>query len=429
MQEIQGQHLVYLVLTEICYSIYLFLLLYFLLCIWGWISIYAAVYNEESASIFSLNEEYGKQGFFILGGLLIIFFTMITNYRIWTNFAPLWYALSILLLVLVLLIGKKVGGARSWFGLGGFSLQPSEVGKFATALMLAFYAGLPRKTMKNWRDRAIGFLILGTPGLLIALQPDMGSTLVYLSLVFVVYRAGMPGYYIGIVLGCVVLAIGGLILPLSTSLIILAGLAIMTFLLLPKQRKYILYNLFFTSVSSAILYGVGFIMEKILAPHQQIRIKVLLGLEDDPSGAGYNTLQSLIAIGSGGWTGKGFLNGTQTKLDFVPAQSTDYIFCTIGEEWGFMGTFLLMVAFALLIGRIIWLAERQKDNFSRYYGYGVASIFFTHWVINIGMTIGLFPTVGIPLPFFSYGGSSLWGFTILLFIFIKLDGERQNRLS
>ncbi len=403
--------------------------LYFLLCIWGWISIYAAVYNEESASIFSLNEEYGKQGFFILGGLLIIFFTMITNYRIWTNFAPLWYALSILLLVLVLLIGKKVGGARSWFGLGGFSLQPSEVGKFATALMLAFYAGLPRKTMKNWRDRAIGFLILGTPGLLIALQPDMGSTLVYLSLVFVVYRAGMPGYYIGIVLGCVVLAIGGLILPLSTSLIILAGLALMTFLLLPKQRKYILYNLFFISVSSAILYGVGFIMEKILAPHQQIRIKVLLGLEDDPSGAGYNTLQSLIAIGSGGWTGKGFLNGTQTKLDFVPAQSTDYIFCTIGEEWGFMGTFLLMVAFALLIGRIIWLAERQKDNFSRYYGYGVASIFFTHWVINIGMTIGLFPTVGIPLPFFSYGGSSLWGFTILLFIFIKLDGERQNRLS
>ena len=403
--------------------------LYFLLCIWGWISIYAAVYNEESASIFSFNEEYGKQGFFILGGLLIIFFTMITNYRIWTNFAPLWYALSILLLVLVLLIGKKVGGARSWFGLGGFSLQPSEVGKFATALMLAFYAGLPRKTMKNWRDRAIGFLILGTPGLLIALQPDMGSTLVYLSLVFVVYRAVMPGYYIGIVLGCVVLAIGGLILPLSTSLIILAGLAIMTFLLLPKQRKYILYNLFFTSVSSAILYGVGFIMEKILAPHQQIRIKVLLGLEDDPSGAGYNTLQSLIAIGSGGWTGKGFLNGTQTKLDFVPAQSTDYIFCTIGEEWGFMGTFLLMVAFALLIGRIIWLAERQKDNFSRYYGYGVASIFFTHWVINIGMTIGLFPTVGIPLPFFSYGGSSLWGFTILLFIFIKLDGERQNRLS
>jgi len=403
--------------------------LYFLLCIWGWISIYAAVYNEESASIFSLNEEYGKQGLFIIGGLLIIFFTMISNYRIWTNFAPLWYALSIILLILVLFIGKKIGGARSWFGLGGFSLQPSEVGKFATALMLAFYAGLPRKNMKNWRDRIIGLAILGLPGLLIALQPDMGSTLVYLSLVFVVYRAGMPGYYIGIVLGAGALAIAGLVLPLSYSLPGLGVIAVLTFLFLPKERRYYFYNAFFTAMSTVIVYGVGFVMEKVLAPHQQVRIKLILGLEDDPSGAGYNTLQSLIAIGSGGWTGKGFLNGTQTKLDFVPAQSTDYIFCTVGEELGFLGTFLLMVLFALLIGRIIWLSERQKDNFSRFYGYGVASIFFTHWVINIGMTIGLFPTVGIPLPFFSYGGSSLWGFTLLLFIFIKLDGERQNRLS
>ena len=403
--------------------------LYFLLCIWGWISIYAAVYNEESASIFSLNEEYGKQGLFIIGGLLIIFFTMISNYRIWTNFAPLWYALSIILLILVLFIGKKIGGARSWFGLGGFSLQPSEVGKFATALMLAFYAGLPRKNMKNWRDRIIGLAILGLPGLLIALQPDMGSTLVYLSLVFVVYRAGMPGYYIGIVLGAGALAVAGLVLPLSYSLPGLGVIAVLTFLFLPKERRYYFYNAFFTAMSTVIVYGVGFVMEKVLAPHQQVRIKLILGLEDDPSGAGYNTLQSLIAIGSGGWTGKGFLNGTQTKLDFVPAQSTDYIFCTVGEEWGFLGTFLLMVLFALLIGRIIWLSERQKDNFSRFYGYGVASIFFTHWVINIGMTIGLFPTVGIPLPFFSYGGSSLWGFTLLLFIFIKLDGERQNRLS
>jgi len=403
--------------------------LYFLLCIWGWISIYAAVYNEESASIFSLDQEYGKQGLFIVGGLLIIFFTMITNYRIWTNFAPLWYALSILLLILVLFVGKKIGGARSWFGLGGFSLQPSEVGKFATALMLAFYASLPKNTMTNWRDRVIGLSILGVPGILIALQPDMGSTLVYLSLVFVMYRAGMPGYYIGITLACVALAIAGLVLPLNTALLVLGILALLVFLFLPKQRRFLLYNAFFTTIAATIIYGVGIVMEQILAPHQQVRIKVLLGLENDPSGAGYNTLQSLIAIGSGGWTGKGFLNGTQTKLDFVPAQSTDYIFCTVGEEWGFLGTFLLMLAFGLLIGRIIWLSERQKDNFSRFYGYGVASIFFTHWVINIGMTIGLFPTVGIPLPFFSYGGSSLWGFTLLLFIFIKLDGERQNRLS
>jgi rod shape determining protein RodA len=239
----------------------------------------------------------------------------------------------------------------------------------------------------------------------------------------------MPGYYIGITLASVALAIAGLVLPLNTALLVLGILALLVFLFLPKQRRFLLYNAFFTAISAIVIYGAGIVMEQILAPHQQVRIKVLLGLENDPSGAGYNTLQSLIAIGSGGWTGKGFLNGTQTKLDFVPAQSTDYIFCTVGEEWGFLGTFLLMLAFGLLIGRIVWLAERQKDNFSRFYGYGVASIFFTHWVINIGMTIGLFPTVGIPLPFFSYGGSSLWGFTLLLFIFIKLDGERQNRLS
>ena len=400
--------------------------LYFLLCIWGWISIYAAVYNEESASIFSLDQEYANRT--SLWRALIIFFTMITNYRIWTNL-PAVVCIEHSAFDPSLPVGKKIGGARSWFGLGGFSLQPSEVGKFATALMLAFYASLPRKTMKNWRDRILGLSILGMPGILIALQPDMGSTLVYLSLIFVVYRAGMPGYYIGIVLAGVALAVAGLVLPLTTALLALGILAFLVFLFLPKQRRFLLYNAFFTTVSAAIMYGVGFVMEQILAPHQQVRIKVLLGLENDPSGAGYNTLQSLLAIGSGGWTGKGFLEGTQTQLDFVPAQSTDYIFCTVGEEWGFLGTFLLMLAFGLLIGRIIWLAERQKDNFSRFYGYGVASIFFTHWVINIGMTIGLFPTVGIPLPFFSYGGSSLWGFTLLLFIFIKLDGERQNRLS
>lgn len=403
--------------------------IYFLLCIWGWISIYAAVYNQESSSIFSLDQEYGKQSLWILGSLFIIFFTLITNYRVWTNLAPLWYGISILLLVLVLFFGKKIGGARSWFGVGGFSLQPSEIGKFATALMLASYASMPRRTMKNWRSRILGLLIITLPGLLIALQPDLGSTLVYLSLVLVLYRAGMPGYYLGIILLAALVAVIGLILPWQTSLLSLGGVSLLAFLFLPKARRYYLLNMLFSGFSAAIMFGAGIIMEKVLAPHQQIRIKVLLGLEDDPSGAGYNTLQSLIAIGSGGWTGKGFLNGTQTKLDFVPAQSTDYIFCTVGEEWGLLGTLFLVFAFALLIGRIIWLAERQKDNFSRFYGYGVASIFFTHWMINIGMTIGLFPTVGIPLPFFSYGGSSLWCFTLLLFIFIKLDGERQNRLS
>ena len=403
--------------------------LYAFLCLWGWISIYAAVYDETAHSIFSMDQEYGKQSIWILGGLLIIAFVFTTNYRVWTNFAPIWYAIMMVLLVLVLFVGKKIGGARSWFGLGSFSLQPSEMGKFATALMLAFYASLPKKSIKNWSNRIIALLIILTPGLLIALQPDLGSTLVYLSLVLVLYREGMPGYYIGSVLVLIALSIAGLILELKTALIALASLSAIALLLLPKTVRFIASNLALLTLSSAVVFAVGKVMENVLAPHQQVRIKVLLGLEDDPSGAGYNTLQSLIAIGSGGWTGKGFLNGTQTKLNFVPEQSTDYIFCTVGEEWGYLGTLLLMLSFALLIGRIIWLAERQKDTFSRVYGYSIASIFFTHWLINVGMTIGLVPTVGIPLPFFSYGGSSLWGFTLLLFIFVKLDAERWNRLS
>lgn len=403
--------------------------LYFFLCLWGWLSIYAAVYDEDSHNIFNLSKEYGKQSLWIAGGIGIILLVFVTNYRVWTNFAPIWYALSIVLLLAVLIVGKEIGGARSWFGLGGFSLQPSEVGKFATALMLAFYAGLPRKSFEKWSHRIVGLAIVLTPGLLIAIQPDLGSTLVYLSLVLVLYREGMPGYYIGGVLIMVVLSIAGLILELQTALIILGSISLITLLILPKKTKPIIANLSLLAVSSSIVFAVGRVMENVLAPHQQVRIKVLLGLEDDPSGAGYNTLQSLIAIGSGGWMGKGFLNGTQTKLHFVPEQSTDYIFCTVGEEWGFLGTLLLMVSFALLIGRILWLAERQKDTFSRVYGYAVASIFFSHWIINIGMTIGLVPTIGIPLPFFSYGGSSLWGFTLLLFIFVKLDAERWNRLS
>ena len=403
--------------------------LYFFLCLWGWLSIYAAVYDEDSHNIFNLSKEYGNQSLWRAGGIGIILLLFVTTYRLWTTFAPLRYALSIVLLLAVLIVGKEIGGARSWFGLGGFSLQPSEVGKFATALMLAFYAGLPRKSFEKWPHRIVGLAIVLTPGLLIAIQPDLGSTLVYLSLVLVLYREGMPGYYIGGVLIMVVLSITGLILELQTALIILGSISLITLLILPKKTKPIIANLSLLAVSSSIVFAVGRVMENVLAPHQQVRIKVLLGLEDDPSGAGYNTLQSLIAIGSGGWMGKGYLNGTQTKLHFVPEQSTDYIFCTVGEEWGFLGTLLLMVSFALLIGRILWLAERQKDTFSRVYGYAVASILISHWIINIGMPIGLVPTIGIPLPFFSYGGSSLWGFTLLLFIFVKLDAERWNRLS
>jgi len=404
-------------------------LLYSILVLWGWISIYAAVYNEEAGSIFNMTQEYGKQLIFMLTSLVIIGAILISNYRMWTNFAPLWYFLTMLLLIGVLFVGKKIGGARSWYGIGSFSLQPSELAKFATALMMGYYMSLPRTDVRKWPNRVVAASIFVLPALLIGLQPDVGSSLVFVSLILVLYREGMPGYYIGIALAGIALSVIGLIFPLKWVLLGLLITSILVFLMLPKRRGYFFLNGLGLLLSSGIVFAVGQIMENLLAPHQQVRIRVLLGLENDPSGAGYNTLQSLIAIGSGGWTGKGFLDGTQTKLNFVPAQSTDYIFCTIGEEWGFLGSALLMSLFALLIGRIIWLADKQKDTFSRVYGYALASILFTHWIINIGMTIGLVPTIGIPLPFFSYGGSSLWGFTILLFIFVKLDAERWNRLS
>ena len=404
-------------------------LAYIFLVFSGWMSIYAAVYNEEANSIFDTTQEYGKQGLFLGISLIIGIGILVSNFKLWTNFAPLWYFLSLCLLIGVLFFGKKIGGARSWYSLGGFSLQPSELAKFATALMLGFYIALPKTDVKTWSHRLVAALIFILPAFIISLQPDIGSSLIYIGLIAVLYREGMPGYYIGIVLALVALGVIGLIYPLKWTLATVFIFSLIALAILPKKRFYFLLNGIALTLSSITLFTVGQVMENVLAPHQQIRIKVLLGLENDPSGAGYNTLQSLIAIGSGGWTGKGFLNGTQTKLNFVPAQSTDYIFCSIGEEWGFLGSALLLGIFALLIGRIVWLSEKQKDTFSRVYGYAIAVILFSHWIINIGMTIGLVPTIGIPLPFFSYGGSSLLGFTILLFVFIKLDAERWNRLS
>jgi len=404
-------------------------LAYIFLVFSGWMSIYAAVYNEEANSIFDTTQEYGKQGLFLGISLIIAIGILVSNFKLWTNFAPLWYFLSLCLLIGVLFIGKKIGGARSWYSLGGFSLQPSELAKFATALMLGFYIALPKTDVKTWSHRLVAALIFILPAFIISLQPDVGSSLIYIGLIAVLYREGMPGYYIGIVLALVALGVIGLIYPLKWTLATVFIFSLIALAILPKKRFYFLLNGIALTLSSITLFTVGQVMENVLAPHQQIRIKVLLGLENDPSGAGYNTLQSLIAIGSGGWTGKGFLSGTQTKLNFVPAQSTDYIFCSIGEEWGFLGSALLLGIFALMIGRIVWLSEKQKDSFSRVYGYAIAVILFSHWIINIGMTIGLVPTIGIPLPFFSYGGSSLLGFTILLFVFIKLDAERWNRLS
>jgi rod shape determining protein RodA len=334
----------------------------------------------------------------------------------------------VLMLAGVLIFGKEVSGAKSWFSIGSFSLQPSEMAKFTTALMVAKYLSSAHTTMKKWTHRFVVLAILALPALLIALQPDMGSVLVYGAFVLVMYREGLPGYYIFIGLWLAVLFILSLLVPKLMLVAILSGIVTVAIYFLRKNRQAIMAALAVLVVSVVFAFAVDFIFNNILAPHQQSRFKVLLGMEEDPSGAGYNTRQSLIAIGSGGLNGKGFLQGTQTKYDFVPEQSTDYIFCTIGEEWGFIGTSTVVILFIVLLWRIVALAERQKSSFARIYGYSVASILFLHMAINISMTIGLFPVIGIPLPFFSYGGSSLWGFTILLFIFLKMDAYRMQIL-
>ena len=402
---------------------WLSVLIYFLLIFMGWISIYAAVYNEEHQSILDTSQKYGKQLIWMGTSVVLIIVILFMDGRIFEKLAYPIYITTVLMLILVLVAGKEVSGAKSWFAIGGFSLQPSEFAKFGTALALSRYlSGINVNFAKRRKDQVISFVLILLPALFIALQPDMGSVLVFAAFVLVLYREGLSAYLI----------IGGLWMAVLFVLSLLFGkiyvsigigvLGLAAFLLFRKNKPIPLISVVTSVLSAGFVFGVDFIFHNLLAPHQQSRFNILLGIEKDLSSAGYNTHQSLIAIGSGGISGKGFLNGTQTKFDFVPEQSTDYIFLHgRREEWGFVGTFIVVVLFLTLITRLIILAERQKSSFSRIYGYSVAAILFVHFTVNIGMTIGLLPVIGIPLPFFSYGGSSLWGFTILLFIFLKLD--------
>ncbi len=402
--------------------------LFGVLVIMGWINIYAAVYNPDQPSIINATQEYGKQLIWISGAALIVVIILFTDGRIYENLAIPLYAIMMLLLLGVLLFGKEVSGAKAWFAIGSFRLQPAEMAKFTTALLIARYMGSPHVTMKKWAHRIVVIAILALPSVLIALQPDIGSVLVYGAFVLVMYREGLPGYYIAIGVWLAALFVLSLVVPKMLLISILSGIVVLAIFLLRRNRKVVFGAIAILAISIGFSLGVDYIFNDVLAPHQQVRFRVLLGQEDDPSGAGYNTRQSLIAIGSGGFMGKGFLQGTQTKFDFVPEQSTDYIFCTIGEEWGFIGTSTVVILFVVLLMRLVTLAERQKSTFARVYGYSVASILFLHFAINIAMTIGLAPVIGIPLPFFSYGGSSLWGFTILLFIFLKMDAYRMQIL-
>ena len=451
-----------------------------LMMILGWLNIYAAVYNENHTSIFDMSQRYGRQLVFIVAAVVLATLVLVTDNKLYFFFSWFFYGFFMLLLVLVLIAGKEINGAKAWFELGPFSLQPSEFMKFGTGLALASYLNSRRHSFGLGTTVSSSAIIL-SPAVLIALQPDLGSVVTYFAFFLVLFREGMSIYYFI----SAVLAILFFILTLLTSNVVVAlvavGAAFIALWLLTRPGlvymaagvmaaaaivSYLLGHFIFSLgndliiIATVVLAGavyawylyryrlrmaafiylfllgsviyiftVDYSFHNLLKPHQQTRISIILGMKDDPYGEGYNLNQSLISIGSGGFAGKGYLNGTQTKFKFVPEQSTDFIFCTVGEEWGFLGSLTVTGLFVWLLLRLIMLAERQRTVFVRAYGYGVFSLLLFHFFINISMTIGIMPVIGIPLPFFSYGGSSLWGFTMLLFIFLRLDAGRAEYLG
>lgn len=461
---------------------WLSILMYTVLVFMGWFNIYAAVYDDNHSSIFDITQKYGKQLIWIGASFVIGFFVIMTDSKFFTAFSFVIYGLMIGLLVAVLAFGVEVKGAHSWFEIGSIRIQPAEFGKFATCLAVANVMSRHGFKMMRFSSLFLIGVLIALPALLIIKQNDTGSALVYSSFILVMYREGLHGSILLLCFLTVAIFVFTLLYPPMTVLLLIIGGTLIAFLYY-RQNKHELYRviiflagcflfllfikwLFDLSVDNdrlllvsyliATIIGIYFIhrrkMKSILLvlaaswicigatngvdyafdklqTHQRDRINLLLGIESDPTGVGYNVIQSKIAIGSGGFLGKGFLQGTQTKYNFVPEQSTDFIFCTVGEEWGFLGSTLVVGLLMIFILRILYLAERQRSDFSRIYGYGVASILFFHLAINIGMTIGVAPVIGIPLPFFSYGGSSLWAFTILIFIFLRLDANRLQVFS
>lgn len=404
-------------------------ILYLVLVLIGWVNIYAAVYNEEHQSILDTSQRYGKQLIWIGLSLFVAFIIMIIDGKFYSTFAIPIYIVLLLVLVVVLVTARDVSGARSWIDIGAFKLQPSEFAKSTTALALAYYLSTLNIRMEDLSTKLVAAIILIIPAALILLQNDTGSALVFGSFALVMYREGLSGNFLLFGLAMVVIFIFSLLFTPLIMLYILGTIGVLVFFFQRKKTWRLAFSIGAgLIVLMGMVYSVDYVFNEVLEPHQQVRIDVLLGKKDDLKGAGYNVNQSKIAIGSGGFAGKGFLKGTQTKYDFVPEQTTDFIFCTVGEEWGFLGAFFVIALFSALILRVVFVSERQKSSFTRIYGYCVASILLFHFIINVGMTIGLMPVIGIPLPFFSYGGSSLLGFTILLFIFVKLDGYRLQQL-
>lgn len=400
--------------------------IYLLLVIFGWFNIYAAVYDENHTSIFDISQRYGKQMIWIIAAFLMVLMTLLLDPKLFSQFAYLIYAACLVILVAVVFLGKEVSGSKSWFQIGGFAIQPAEFAKVGTALAVAKYLSSRDLTLRNSRSWLTLGVIIFLPAALILLQKDTGSALVFISFIIVLYRFGMSGYLMLALLMMPVLGVASLVMNKLILSGILLGIAGILFLYTKKKLRHAMLILILWLVSVGFVYSVDYGFERVLKPHQKERVKVLLGQKTDLKGAGYNVNQSLIAIGSGKLLGKGYLQGTQTKYNFVPEQSTDFIFCTIGEEWGFAGSLVVIALYLWLLVRILEIAERQRSRFSRVYGYCVVSILFFHVVINIGMTLGLVPVIGIPLPFLSYGGSSLWAFTLLLFIFVRQDAYRYE---
>jgi rod shape determining protein RodA len=411
-------------------------LTYALLVFMGWLNIYAAVYNEEHQNIFDTSQKYGMQLIWIGSAFFIAAFILIIDAGFYTVFAYLFYAFFLAACIAVPYVGREIKGSRSWFGFGSFGVQPAEFMKFATNLALAKYLSnvnieveSSRRNrlsdlFKNYKNTIIAVAILGLPLLIIkVLQDETGLAIVFVAFIITLYREGLSVNFLIFGLLSVLLFVLSLVMDSNTLVIILASLSALSLLLIKRSRKNIIIVSIIFASATGVVFGTNYVYSH-LESHQRDRIDILLGKKDDPKGKGYNVNQSKIAIGSGGFFGKGYLQGTQTKYDFVPEQDTDFIFCTVGEEWGFLGSSIVIMLELFLIIRVIFMAERQRSPFSRIYGYGVASALFFHVAVNIGMTIGLMPVIGIPLPFFSYGGTSLWSFTILLFIFVKLDANR-----
>ena len=405
---------------------YISILLYIVLVIMGWMTIYSASLPLEETSIFDISQIYGRQMLFIGLTIPLILVILFSDAKIFERLSFVFYGVGILLLLGLFVFGVTKKGQTNWYQFGGFGFQPSEFVKTATALLLAKYLSYSQINLKYTKHQIIGLAIVFIPVLLIRMQPDAGSAMIFISLIFVLNREGLPSWYFfsGII------AIALFFLSLVIEPIYLIGIVFVIMVIhyifnRKISRNPIVYGLLYL-VMAGFAFSVSYVYDSVLEPHQKDRINVLIGDDVDMKREGYNLNQSMIAIGSGGLIGKGYLEGTQTKGGFVPEQHTDYIFTTVGEEWGFIGSVTVILLFVALFLRIIYLAENQKTKFSRVYGYCVATYLFTHFFVNIAMLIKLFPTIGVPLPFFSYGGSSLWAFTILLFIFIKLDANKVN---